>query len=80
MQAAWGTQFHIEVTRDILLGWEREGREELERHGVDHERFARDLDQHLPAHEAIGVDMARRFAERALARAQAAGVSPSSAA
>ena len=78
--AAWATQFHIEVTRDILLDWEREGREELERQGIDHERFARDLDQHLPAHEAIGVDMGRRFAELALARAQAAGVSPSSAA
>jgi GMP synthase-like glutamine amidotransferase len=78
--AAWGTQFHIEVTREILLEWEREGREDLDRHGVDHEQFVRDLDQHLPAHEAIGVDMAQRFAELALARAQAAGVSPSSAA
>ena len=79
-EAAWGTQFHIEVTRDILLDWEREGREDLERQGIDHDRFLRDLDQYLPPHEAIGSDMARRFAELALARAQAAGVRPSSAA
>jgi hypothetical protein len=52
----------------------------LDSHGIDHERYVHDLDQHLPAHEAIGADMGRRFAELALARAQPAGVSPSSAA
>ena len=31
--AAWGTQFHIEVTRDILLAWMRWGGEELEQAG-----------------------------------------------
>jgi GMP synthase-like glutamine amidotransferase len=79
-EAAWGTQFHIEVTRDILLDWEQEGRDVLDSHGIDHDQYLRDLDQHLPSHEAIGEDMGRRFAELASARAQAAGVSPSSAA
>lgn len=78
--AAWGTQFHIEVTREILLDWEREGREELDRHGIDHERYVRELDQHLPAHESIGADMGRRFAQLASERAQATGIRPSSAA
>ncbi len=28
-ETAWGTQFHIEVTRDILLAWARWGGEDL---------------------------------------------------
>jgi GMP synthase-like glutamine amidotransferase len=78
--AAWGTQFHIEVTRDVLLDWEGEGRDELARHGYDHDRYVRELDLYLPAHEAIGREMGSRFAAFAEARAQTAGVRPSSAA
>jgi GMP synthase-like glutamine amidotransferase len=70
-QAAWGTQFHIEVTRDILLDWGREGADELLRNGYDAARYRRELDQHLPAHAAIGADMGRRFAAFAEARLSA---------
>ncbi len=66
--AAWGTQFHIEVTRDILLEWGREGADELLRNGYDAARYRRELAEHLPAHEAIGREMGRRFAAFAEAR------------
>jgi GMP synthase-like glutamine amidotransferase len=69
--AAWGTQFHIEVTRDILLDWGREGADELIRNGYDPDRYRRELDQHLPAHAAIGAEMGRRFAAFAVARLSA---------
>jgi GMP synthase (glutamine-hydrolysing) len=61
-EAAWGTQFHIEVTRDILLDWQRQGGDELAANGYDEERFAHELDLHLEPHMAIGRDMAERFA------------------
>jgi GMP synthase-like glutamine amidotransferase len=77
-EAAWGIQFHIEVTREVLLEWGREGIDELARHGYDEARYLREMDENLPAHQAIGADMGRRFADHALA--QATGVSPSSAA
>lgn len=79
-EAAWGTQFHIEVTREVLLEWGREGADELARHDYDQARYLREMAANLPAHQAIGADMGRRFAEHAAARAQATGVSPSSAA
>jgi GMP synthase (glutamine-hydrolysing) len=79
-ESAWGTQFHIEVTRPILEDWGREGAGELAEHGYDHDRFQRELDQHLPAHQGIGADMGRRFADYAAAHAQPTGVRPSSAA
>jgi GMP synthase (glutamine-hydrolysing) len=69
--AAWGTQFHIEVTRDILLDWGREGADELLRNGYDAARYRCELDEHLPAHAAIGADMGRRFAAFAEARLSA---------
>jgi GMP synthase-like glutamine amidotransferase len=65
-EAAWGTQFHIEVTRDILVSWLDAAPQELERFGYDHAAFLDAVDRHLPAHEAIGRDMAARFAEVAL--------------
>ncbi|HSD01605.1 MAG TPA: type 1 glutamine amidotransferase [Gaiellales bacterium] len=64
--AAWGTQFHIETTRDILLSWADMAPDELERYGYDRARYDAELDRHGPAHEAIGRDMAGRFAEVAL--------------
>jgi len=78
--SAWGTQFHIEVTRPILADWGREGAEELAQHGYDAARYERELDLYLPAHQAIGAEMGRRFADFAASRAQLTGVSPSSAA
>jgi GMP synthase-like glutamine amidotransferase len=61
-EVAWATQFHIEVTREILLDWQRLGAEELAAHGYDEVRFLEEMDRNLPAHEAIGRDMADRFA------------------
>jgi GMP synthase-like glutamine amidotransferase len=78
--SAWGTQFHIEVTREVLEDWGREGVDELARHGYDERRYRLELDRHLPAHMAIGAEMGRRFADHVLARAQLTGVRPSSAA
>lgn len=71
-EAAWGTQFHIETTRDILLSWADMAPEELGRYGYDRARYAAELDRHGPAHEAIGRDMAGRFAEVALRELQTA--------
>jgi GMP synthase-like glutamine amidotransferase len=64
--AAWGTQFHIETTRDILLSWADMAQDELDRYGYDRARYDAELDRYGPAHEAIGRDMAGRFAEVAL--------------
>jgi GMP synthase-like glutamine amidotransferase len=66
---AWGTQFHIETTRDILLSWQRMAPDELARFGYDEARYLAALDRNGPAHEAIGRDMAARFADAALRRA-----------
>ena len=65
-EAAWGTQFHIETTREILVSWADMASEELERFGYNRARYDADLARHGPAHEAIGRDMAGRFAEVAL--------------
>jgi GMP synthase (glutamine-hydrolysing) len=70
--AAWGTQFHIEVTREILLDWLESAPEELERHRYPRERYLRELDRNLPGHEAIGRALAERFADFAGARAERA--------
>ena len=71
-ESAWGTQFHIEVTRDILLAWMRWGGEELAKAGYTQERYLAELDRHIEAHEAIGRGMADRFAEVAARRARSA--------
>jgi GMP synthase (glutamine-hydrolysing) len=70
--AAWGTQFHIEVTREILLDWAAAAPGELERHGYDPARYVAELDRHLPRHEAIGRALAERFAEVVRARSERA--------
>ncbi len=71
-ETAWGTQFHIEVTRDILLAWARWGGEDLAAAGYTQERYMADLDRNLERHEAIGRGMAERFAEIAATRARSA--------
>jgi GMP synthase-like glutamine amidotransferase len=69
---AWGTQFHIEVTRGILMDWLEMGGAELERHGINRDRYLYDLDVHLDNHIEIGRILAGRFAELAVRRARAA--------
>jgi GMP synthase (glutamine-hydrolysing) len=69
-EAAWGTQFHIETTRDILASWADMAQDELARYGYDRTRYDAELDRYGPAHEAIGRDMAGRFAEVALRQLQ----------
>jgi len=69
-EAAWGTQFHIETTRDILVSWADMAQDELDRYGYDRARYDAELDRYGPAHEAIGRDMAGRFAEVALRELQ----------
>ncbi len=69
---AWGTQFHIEVTREILLNWLKWAPDELARAGYTEERYLEALDRNLDRHEAIGRGMAERFADIAFARAQTA--------
>jgi GMP synthase-like glutamine amidotransferase len=69
-EAAWGTQFHIETTREILESWADMAPEELAKFGYDRARYDAELDRYGPAHEAIGRDMAGRFAEVALRNLQ----------
>ena len=57
-EAAWGTQFHIETTREILESWADMAPDELARFGYDRARYDAELDRYGPAHEAIGRDMA----------------------
>ena len=71
-EAAWGTQFHIEVTREILLAWARWGGEDLAAAGYTQERYMEELERNLGRHEEIGRGMAERFAEIAAARARSA--------
>jgi GMP synthase-like glutamine amidotransferase len=71
-EAAWGTQFHIEVTREILLSWARWGGDDLAQSGYTQERYMKELDRYLGRHQEIGRDMAERFAEIAATRARSA--------
>jgi GMP synthase (glutamine-hydrolysing) len=67
--AAWGTQFHIEVTRPVLMRWLDMGGDELAANGYPPDRFLQSLDEHLDAHLEIGRTLAARFAEVAVSRA-----------
>ena len=69
-EAAWGTQFHIETTREVLVSWADMAPEELAKFGYDRARYDAELDRYGPAHEAIGRDMAGRFAEVAVRHLQ----------
>jgi GMP synthase (glutamine-hydrolysing) len=70
--AAWGTQFHIEVTREILMSWMRWGKAELVEVGYSDERYLAELEANLETHMAIGNGMAERFAALAAERARSA--------
>ena len=43
--AAWGTQFHIEVTRPVLLTWLEMGGDDLAANGYPRDRFLESLDR-----------------------------------
>ncbi len=66
---AWGTQFHIEVSDELILGWWEKGQTELQAAGYDHDRFVRSMREYHDLHTAIGRDMAARFADVAVSRA-----------
>jgi GMP synthase (glutamine-hydrolysing) len=68
-EVAWGTQFHIEVTRPVLMGWLEAGGEDLAANGYPRDRFLQSLDEHLDAHLQIGRTLAARFTEVAISRA-----------
>ncbi len=61
---AWGAVFHPEVTRNEVRRWlEGSDRSSLaERWGVDPDQLERDVERHLPEHEARGRELFRRFA------------------
>jgi len=65
---AWGTQFHIEVTRRLLMTWLDMAPGELERQGYPPERWISAMDEHLDAHMAVGRTLATRFAALASER------------
>lgn len=67
--AAWGTQFHIEVTRPVLMLWLDMGGDDLAANGYPRDRFLQSIDEHLEAHLQIGRTLAARFAEVAVSRA-----------
>jgi GMP synthase (glutamine-hydrolysing) len=60
---AWGTQFHIEATRPVLLEWMKLGADDLAANGYPQDAFLRALDEHLPEHERVGRILAERFAD-----------------
>jgi len=68
--AAWGTQFHIEVTRDVLMLWLDMGKDDLARNGYPDELFRASIDEHIDAHLGIGHTLAGRFAALARSRAE----------
>ena len=61
--AAWGTQFHIEVTRAGAAdaGW-RWAATTWPRTAIRRDRFLESLDQHLETHQQVGRTLADRFA------------------
>lgn len=69
--SAWGTQFHIEVTRPVLLSWLDMGGDDLAANGYPRDRYLESIDQHLEAHEAVGRTLAERFAAFAATRSAA---------
>ena len=67
--AAWGTQFHIEVTRPVLMLWLDMGADDLAKNGYPREAFLASIDEHLEHHLGIGRTLADRFAALAESRA-----------
>jgi hypothetical protein len=67
--AAWGTQFHIEVTRPVLELWLDMGGDDLAANGYPRDRFLASIDEHLDDHLRIGRTLADRFAAVSARRA-----------
>jgi GMP synthase-like glutamine amidotransferase len=67
-ECAWGTQFHIEATREVLLGWLDMGGDDLRANGYPPDVYTRLLEQHYDQHAAVGRMLAGRFAELAADR------------
>ena len=61
---AWATQFHIEVTRDVLERWQSEAPDELAKYGYPKDAFMASLEEHLAPHVEIGRTLASRFADQ----------------
>ena len=68
--AAWGTQFHIEVTRAVLMLWLDMGGDDLASNGYPRDRFLASIDEHIDQHLGIGRTLAARFAALARSRAE----------
>jgi GMP synthase-like glutamine amidotransferase len=64
-ECAWGTQFHIEATREVLLGWLEMGGDDLRANGYPPEVYTRSLEENYDQHSAVGRMLAARFAQLA---------------
>jgi GMP synthase (glutamine-hydrolysing) len=64
-ECAWGTQFHIEATREVLTGWLELGGDDLAENGYPRDVYLRAIDEHYEQHAAVGRTLAARFAELA---------------
>ena len=67
-ECAWGTQFHIEATREVLMGWLELGGDDLAANGYPPEVYTRAIEQHYDGHAAVGRTLATRFANFAADR------------
>jgi GMP synthase (glutamine-hydrolysing) len=59
-EAAWGLQFHAEVTPGIVAGWIASSRPE-EDGAIDVERLRTDSDRHIGRWNELGREICRRF-------------------
>ncbi|HEX5032885.1 MAG TPA: gamma-glutamyl-gamma-aminobutyrate hydrolase family protein [bacterium] len=64
-KAAYGLQFHAEMTPEMIAEWEREGRAEIERAGLQArwENIEVENDRHLPRLRSLGETAMRGFAK-----------------
>ena len=60
-KAAWGLQFHAEVTPAIVAGWIDSSRPEDEDGRIDAERLRTDTDRHIGRWNELGREICRRF-------------------
>jgi GMP synthase (glutamine-hydrolysing) len=69
-EAAWGIQFHAEVTLDSIAAWlaESDDDEDRRRRGVDPERLLAESDRRIGAWNELGRELSARFLEAAAAR------------
>ena len=60
-EAAWGLQFHAEVTPAIVAGWIDSSKPEDEDARIDAERLRTDTDRHIGRWNELGREICRRF-------------------